>query len=63
MTTLGQASAAVRAGAWLRCWLPDRLRPSDASRARALHRLAAARAGLATITPAAAAPQQLARTA
>ncbi|MFE6727843.1 DciA family protein [Streptomyces californicus] len=38
-------------------------RPSDVSRARALQRLATERAGLATITPAAAAPQQLDRTA
>ncbi|MEI7029689.1 hypothetical protein [Streptomyces pratensis] len=40
------------------------MRPSDASPARALQRLAAERAGLATtITPAAAAPQRLDRTA
>ncbi|MFJ1799036.1 DciA family protein [Streptomyces sp. NPDC088180] len=37
--------------------------PSDASRARALHRLAAERAGLATIAPAAVAPRRLDRTA
>ncbi|MFF2721547.1 DUF721 domain-containing protein [Streptomyces sp. NPDC058011] len=41
----------------------QRVRPSDVSRARALQRLAADRAGLATITPAAAAPQRLDRTA
>ncbi|MFF2721318.1 hypothetical protein [Streptomyces sp. NPDC058011] len=41
----------------------QQVRPNDASRARALHRLAAERAGLATITPAAAAPQRLDRTA
>ncbi|MFI5905423.1 DciA family protein [Streptomyces cyaneofuscatus] len=41
----------------------QQVRPSDASRARALQRLAAERAGLATITPAAAAPQRLDRTA
>ncbi|MGW4359466.1 DUF721 domain-containing protein [Streptomyces californicus] len=41
----------------------QRVRPSDVSRARALQRLAAERAGLATITPAAAAPQRLDRTA
>ncbi|GGZ81306.1 DciA family protein [Streptomyces rubiginosohelvolus] len=40
----------------------QRVRPSDVSRARALQRLAAERAGLATITPAAA-PQRLDRTA
>ncbi|MFD5977446.1 DciA family protein [Streptomyces bacillaris] len=38
-------------------------RPSDDSRARALQRLAAERAGLATISPAAAAPRRLDRTA
>ncbi|MGA6172545.1 hypothetical protein ACPEIF_20130 [Streptomyces sp. NPDC012600] len=38
-------------------------RPSEVSRARALQRLAAERAGLATIAPAAAAPQRLERTA
>ncbi|WP_331763908.1 DUF721 domain-containing protein [Streptomyces cyaneofuscatus] len=41
----------------------QRVRPSEVSRARALQRLAAERAGLATITPAAAAPQRLDRTA
>ncbi|MER6774937.1 DciA family protein [Streptomyces bacillaris] len=41
----------------------QRVRPSDVSQARALQRLAAERAGLATITPAAAAPQRLDRTA
>ncbi|MFJ1958751.1 hypothetical protein ACIOGT_38055 [Streptomyces microflavus] len=42
----------------------QKARPSDASRARALQRLAAERAGLATIMPAAAAaPQRLDRTA
>ncbi|MGW7230655.1 DciA family protein [Streptomyces cyaneofuscatus] len=41
----------------------QRVRPSDVTRARALQRLAAERAGLATITPAAAAPQRLDRTA
>ncbi|MFD8119413.1 hypothetical protein [Streptomyces microflavus] len=41
----------------------QRVRPSDASRARALQRLAAERAGLTTITPAAAAPRALDRTA
>ncbi|MFJ7063682.1 hypothetical protein ACIQVA_39620 [Streptomyces microflavus] len=41
----------------------QQVRPSDASRARALHRLAAELAGLATITPAGAAPQRLDRTA
>ncbi|MGW1819474.1 DciA family protein [Streptomyces sp. NPDC002125] len=41
----------------------QQVRPSDISRARALQRLAAERAGLATITPAAAAPQRLDRTA
>ncbi|MFH9568440.1 DciA family protein [Streptomyces globisporus] len=41
----------------------QQVRPSDASRARALQRLAAERAGLTTITPAAAAPQRLDRTA
>ncbi|MFC8658176.1 DciA family protein [Streptomyces parvus] len=41
----------------------QQVRPSDVSRARALQRLAAERAGLATITPAAAAPQRLDRTA
>ncbi|WP_323137772.1 DUF721 domain-containing protein [Streptomyces anulatus] len=41
----------------------QQVRPSDASRARALHRLAAERAGLTTITPAAAAPGLLGRTA
>ncbi|MGW6463975.1 DciA family protein [Streptomyces rubiginosohelvolus] len=42
----------------------QRVRPSDVSRARALQRLAAERAGLAGITPAAAAaPQRLDRTA
>ncbi|MFJ6444902.1 DciA family protein [Streptomyces sp. NPDC091649] len=40
----------------------QQVRPSDASRARALQRLAAERAGLATITPTAA-PQRLDRTA
>ncbi|MEF9915369.1 hypothetical protein RJT17_35145 [Streptomyces sp. P5-A9] len=40
----------------------DSSRSSDAGRARALQRLATERAGLATITPAAA-PQQLGRTA
>ncbi|WP_331728708.1 DciA family protein [Streptomyces anulatus] len=39
------------------------VRPSEASRARALQRLAAERAGLTTITPAATAPQRLDRTA
>ncbi|MER6639125.1 DUF721 domain-containing protein [Streptomyces microflavus] len=43
----------------------QQVRPSDASRARALQRLAAERTGLTTITPAAAAaaPQRLDRTA
>ncbi|MEU9677852.1 hypothetical protein AB0D92_30625 [Streptomyces parvus] len=41
----------------------QRVRPSDVSRARALQRLAAERAGPAAITPAAAAPQRLDRTA
>ncbi|MFC9178849.1 MULTISPECIES: hypothetical protein [Streptomyces] len=41
----------------------QRVRPSDVSRARALQRLAAERAGLAAIAPAAAAPQRLDRTA
>lgn len=41
----------------------QRVRPSDVSQARALQRLAAERAGVATITPAAAAPQRLDRTA
>ncbi|MFH9125760.1 hypothetical protein ACH4LI_36660, partial [Streptomyces globisporus] len=41
----------------------QRVRASDVSRARALQRLAAERAGLATITPAAAASQRLDRTA
>ncbi|MFD3649633.1 hypothetical protein ACFWVT_31920 [Streptomyces cyaneofuscatus] len=41
----------------------QQVRPSDTSRARALQRLAAERAGLATITPSAAAPQRLDRTA
>lgn len=41
----------------------QRVRPSEVSRARALQRVAAERAGLATITPAAAAPQRLDRTA
>ncbi|MFJ3402165.1 DUF721 domain-containing protein [Streptomyces microflavus] len=41
----------------------QQVRASDASRARALQRLAAERAGLATITPVAAAPQRLDRTA
>ncbi|WP_331745273.1 DciA family protein (plasmid) [Streptomyces sp. NBC_01116] len=41
----------------------QRTRPSDVSRARALHRLAAERSGLATITSAAAAPERLDRTA
>ncbi|CAO0834045.1 hypothetical protein SMICM17S_06275 [Streptomyces microflavus] len=41
----------------------QQVRPSDASRARALQRLAAERAGLTTIAPAAAAPQRLDRTA
>ncbi|MFF5881081.1 hypothetical protein ACIQ9M_34630 [Streptomyces californicus] len=41
----------------------QRVRPSDVSRARALQRLAAERAGLTTITPAAAAPRRLDRTA
>ncbi len=41
----------------------QQVRPSDASQARALQRLAAERAGLTTITPAAAAPQRLDRTA
>ncbi|MGW3303990.1 hypothetical protein [Streptomyces rubiginosohelvolus] len=41
----------------------QRVRPSDVSRARALQRLAAERAGLTTTTPAAAAPQRLDRTA
>ncbi|WP_330323310.1 hypothetical protein [Streptomyces anulatus] len=40
----------------------QRVQPSDVSRARALQRLAAERAGLATI-PAAAAPERLDRTA
>ncbi|MFH9296731.1 hypothetical protein [Streptomyces sp. NPDC017520] len=40
----------------------QRVRPSEASRARALQRFAAERAGLATITPAAA-PERLDRTA
>lgn len=37
----------------------QRVRPSDASRARALQRLAVERAGLATIAPAAVAPRRL----
>ncbi|MFD8110312.1 hypothetical protein [Streptomyces microflavus] len=41
----------------------QRVRASDVSRARALQRLAAERAGLATIAPAAAAPERLDRTA
>ncbi|MFG2629955.1 hypothetical protein [Streptomyces sp. NPDC048473] len=41
----------------------QQVRPSDASRARALHRLSAERAGLATIAPATAASQRLDRTA
>ncbi|MEU2294091.1 hypothetical protein [Streptomyces bacillaris] len=41
----------------------ERVRPSDTSRARALQRLATERAGLATITPVAAAPQRLDHTA
>ncbi|WP_030705064.1 MULTISPECIES: DciA family protein [unclassified Streptomyces] len=41
----------------------QQVRPSDASRARALQRLAAERAGLATIAPATAASQRLDRTA
>ncbi|WSI75749.1 DciA family protein [Streptomyces anulatus] len=41
----------------------QQVRPSEASRARALQRLAAERAGLTTITPAGAAPQRLDRTA
>lgn len=41
----------------------QQVRPSDVSRARALQRLAAERVGLATIAPAAAAPQRLDRTA
>ncbi|MFW3470116.1 hypothetical protein ACN24M_01255 [Streptomyces microflavus] len=41
----------------------ERVRPSDASRARALQRLAAERAGLAVIAPAAAASERLDRTA
>lgn len=41
----------------------QRVRPSDVSRARALQRLAAERAGLATIAPAVAAPQRLDHTA
>ncbi|MEE1735475.1 DciA family protein [Streptomyces sp. BE147] len=41
----------------------QQVRPSEASRARALQRLAAERAGLTTITPAAAAPRRLDRTA
>ncbi|UTR83694.1 DciA family protein [Streptomyces cavourensis] len=41
----------------------QRVRPSDVSRARALQRLAAERAGLPTIAPTAAAPEQLDRTA
>ncbi|WNI34413.1 hypothetical protein [Streptomyces sp. ITFR-6] len=41
----------------------QQVRPSDASRARALHRLAAERAGLATIAQATAASQRLDRTA
>ncbi|MCT6782049.1 DciA family protein [Streptomyces sp. CS7] len=41
----------------------QQVRPSDVSRARALQRLAAERAGLATIAPAAAAAQRLDRTA
>ncbi|MFJ4710123.1 DciA family protein [Streptomyces anulatus] len=41
----------------------QRVRPSEVSRARALQRLAVERAGLSTISPAAAAPQWLDRTA
>ncbi|KAB2588406.1 DciA family protein [Streptomyces arboris] len=41
----------------------QRVRPSDVSRARALQRLAAERAGLTSITPAAAVPQRVRRTA
>ncbi|MFD4341768.1 DUF721 domain-containing protein [Streptomyces anulatus] len=54
-----QALAELRAKAAAQ----QRVRPSDASRAGALQRLAAERAGLTTITPAAAAPQRLDRTA
>ncbi|MFJ4972759.1 hypothetical protein [Streptomyces sp. NPDC088755] len=41
----------------------QQVRPSDVSRARALQRLSAERAGLTSITPAAVAPQRLDRTA
>ncbi|RPK78164.1 DUF721 domain-containing protein [Streptomyces sp. ADI98-10] len=41
----------------------QRVQPSDVSRARALQRLVAERVGLTTITPAAAGPQRLDRTA
>ncbi|WP_331722453.1 DciA family protein [Streptomyces anulatus] len=54
-----QALAELRAKAAAQ----QQVRPSEASRARALQRLAAERAGLTTITPAAAAPQRLDRTA
>ncbi|MFD8440596.1 hypothetical protein ACFV2I_36785 [Streptomyces microflavus] len=54
-----QALAELRAKAAAQ----QQVRPSDASRARALQRLATERAGLTTIAPAAAAPQRLDRTA
>ncbi|MFE1545528.1 hypothetical protein ACFW61_34430 [Streptomyces microflavus] len=54
-----QALAELRAKAAAQ----QQVRPSDVSRARALQRLADERAGLATIAPAAAAPERLDRTA
>lgn len=54
-----QALAELRAKAAAQ----QRVRPSDVSRARALQRLAADRAGLTTINPPTAAPQRLDRTA
>ncbi|MFI9019190.1 hypothetical protein ACIGZI_34715 [Streptomyces griseus] len=54
-----QARAELRAKAVAQ----QQVRPSEVSRARALQRLAAERAGLATIAPAAAARQRLDRTA
>lgn len=57
--------ALVRRGMQLACGARSSLMtygPSDTSRARALHRIAAERSGLATITSAAAAPERLDRT-
>ncbi|MGK3094596.1 hypothetical protein ACG93S_32760 [Streptomyces sp. WAC01490] len=56
-TDIGHPELRARAAA------QQRVRASDVSRARALQRLAAERAELATITPAAAAPERLDRTA